>query len=306
MPRSSSLSSLLARLAAHIGRNDAAHELRWLRQSLPSPASHSALGNLLSQRIHGKPLQYIIGASRLLIQARISATTKGTVPFGHLELKVRQPTLIPRPETEEWTLRLAKTLLHSKNPPPSWNIIDLCTGSGCIPLLLCSLLPRDRAYAVAVDVSQEACDLATENAALRFNTEPVSFRVLRRDITDISFLEQFAPNSFHVLTCNPPYIPYKEFLALPRSVKDFEDPGALLGDPDPLANNEQDDGLHFYSLLAKLVPSLLVSNGGICAMEVGAGQALAVQTMMRDTGFFLHVDIWHDAAGIGRTVVATN
>ncbi|KAI8594453.1 S-adenosyl-L-methionine-dependent methyltransferase [Dissophora ornata] len=108
-----------------------------------------------------KPLQYILG----------------TQPFMDLEILTRSPTLIPRWETEEWTARLASTLNSApelfrtsssspsslSSPSPKFNILDLCTGSGCIPLGLASALPPRSCNLFGVDIHSKAVELATEN-----------------------------------------------------------------------------------------------------------------------------------------------
>ncbi len=318
MPRLPSLSALFARLAGQLGRRDAANEFRWLRQSLSRPIDEPLLLEMLAERVRGKPLQYILGAYSPSSMAMCPSVWKGTVPFGSLTLKIRPPTLIPRSETEEWTLRLAAAMLHTKDPPKTWKVIDLCTGSGCIPLLLCATLPSGTVNALGVDISEEACQLALENANLHgfaaTNGEDSPLRIIRQDICSPAFLSQFEPNSFHVLTCNPPYIPYEQYVQLPHSVKDFEDPRALLGDPyllpancaTEVASQEPNTGLFYYRLLATIIPRLLRPKKSVCALEVGIGQAISVEAMLRETQFFRRVEVWKDGAGIGRTVIAVN
>ncbi|PAV18811.1 S-adenosyl-L-methionine-dependent methyltransferase [Pyrrhoderma noxium] len=333
-------------LVAHLGKQSATNELRWLRQAaqqLPSSPSSSSstttLERLLERRVSGEPLQYILG----------------TQPFGPLDIRVRPPVLIPRTETEHWTIRLSEILIQNL-PQRPLRILDLCTGSGCIPLLLLSSLrsaslsssnssppsPSSSAHpvhALGVDISDDAIDLAQENAkyacpGISFipsplypgssskvpsqssssspHPAPYTFSTLQTSILSPSFpstLQNLNWGPFDVITSNPPYIPLSEYISLPESVKDYEDPRALLGDPHllpsisqpdgdiPRTNGNDDptkigyttdtspppapattttipsDGLTFYRTLAQLVHSPLLRPGGIVALEVGHNQA---------------------------------
>ncbi|KAF8894033.1 S-adenosyl-L-methionine-dependent methyltransferase, partial [Infundibulicybe gibba] len=108
------------RLIAALGPRQARIELRWLRQA---QADIPLLTQLISRRADGEPLQYILG----------------TQPFGPLNLLTRPPVLIPRPETEHWTHALADLISPSAQSPVT--LLDLGTGSACIPLLLAHLWP---------------------------------------------------------------------------------------------------------------------------------------------------------------------
>lgn len=155
----------------------------------------------------------------------------GNQPFGPLLLNVRPPTLIPRPETEEWACRLADLL--AVDPPAT--ILDLCTGSGCIPLLLLHALPATRAH--GVDLSPAALALARENAALqRLGTR---FETAERDLFAHGFAARWAEahGPADLVTSNPPYIPAREMRTLDRAVLDWEDERALLGDVSPSARS---------------------------------------------------------------------
>lgn len=230
---------------------------------------------------------------------------QGTQPFGPLNLLTRPPVLIPRPETEHWVLRIADLLSPTAQHPIS--LLDLGTGSGCIPLLLCHLWPPGSINAHAVDISPRAIHLAQDNADLcgfpshsydaerpqnTFNASIANF--LAEDFP--SPTSRINP-SFDIITSNPPYIPWKEYLDLPQSVSQFEDPRALFGGPN---------GFDFYYAIANLVSnnkSLLKPNA-LVALEVGHNQATTVERLMRETGRFSFTDIWTDPWGKQRTVLA--
>lgn len=247
----------------------------------------------------------------------------GTQPFGPLNLLTRPPVLIPRPETEEWTLRLADLLKPTRRNPVS--ILDLCTGSGCIPLLLCRVWPAGSVRAYGVDISRDAIQLARDNARLcntlvddgdgtssaqkRVTLDRNSFTPILADIRHTHFLTIPALHPpFDVITSNPPYIPLEDYKNLSPSVKDWEDPRALIGDPvedPPRDDSKSGRGLSFYGTIADLLGTgRLLAPGGIVALEVGEGQACDVAHLVQTRGSLRDVDIWKDVWGKERTVVA--
>lgn len=289
---------LLALLSDALGPAQAANEWRWMsRTRLP-------LHDMVARRIRGEPLQYILGSPPVLQSWCPCSQYLGSQPFGPLNLLVRPPVLIPRPETEHWVLRLAESFLPTLKAPVS--LLDLGTGSGCIPLLLCHLWPPGSLSAHGVDISPHALRLAQDNAELcgipshlgvtkkpqnTFITSSANF--LANDFTDAA-LSTYP--RFDIITSNPPYIPWKEFLELPRSVIGFEDPRALFGGPS---------GLEFYRAISRLISNKDILNpGAIVALEVGHDQASAVQALMVNTGRFLRTEIWLDPWGKQRTVIA--
>ena len=269
----------------------------------------------------------------------------GSQPFGPLDLAVRPPVLIPRPETEDWTIRLAEALAPSALRPVS--ILDLCTGSGCIPILLCHLWPPGSVRAPGVDVNPAATQLAQQNAersGIKIipprDSAPASppassqnnpsdhsdlevgekhedrrrqghntFTAVVADLMDDDFLVRASLCSpYDLVTSNPPYIPQAEYERLSASVRDFEDPRALIGD-SPDANFEMPEGdrsrgLVFYHRIATLVrDNRLLRPGGTLALEVGQGQADAVAAIVESKAGLDRIDIWKDPWGKDRVVV---
>ncbi|KAK7954032.1 hypothetical protein PG996_014918 [Apiospora saccharicola] len=120
------------------------------------------VASLCRRRARGEPLQYLLGSQ----------------PFGPLDIQCRRGVLIPRPETEEWTVALASEVIAHLACPNSLSpedtkkrlrIVDFCTGTGCIPLLLYALLHRKfpNLQVWGFDVEERAVRLAQEN--LRYN-----------------------------------------------------------------------------------------------------------------------------------------
>lgn len=145
-----------------------------------------------------------------------SADKSGNVDFGPLNLICRPPTLIPRPETAHIFTRLSDVLLATSTPGSKpLHVLDLCSGSGCIPLLLSHQLQDRLHHALGIDISDKAIRLAQENAGL-LDINNVSFS--RRDIysseivTDV--LKACKGNKMSILTANPPYISDEEWKSL--------------------------------------------------------------------------------------------
>lgn len=241
---------------------------------------------------------------------------EGTQPFGPLELRVRAPVLIPRPETEDWTIRLARLLSPTRAAPLS--VLDICTGTGCIPLLLCNTWPGGSTRALGVDIGSEAIALARENAervGIRVSehneaqSNENTLFILQADILKDSFsrtLKELGWSPFDVLTSNPPYIPVHEYNELPSSVKNYEDPRALLGDPASHTTGDRDGdgrGLTFYRAIAGFVADGLVKRGGVVALEVGHDQSAEVQQLMQTNGRVQRTEVWNDPWNVARTVV---
>jgi release factor glutamine methyltransferase len=243
--------------------------------------------------------------------------------------------LIPRPETEDWTLRLSEFLQPTPRAPIK--LLDLCTGSGCIPLLLCKLWPAGTVRALGVDLSPDAIQLAQDNAKhcgipFASSTSHVSdgfpsdttsahnlYSTLLADMRDPGFASTVKSSGlcppYDVITSNPPYIPLHEYKQLPSSVKDYEDVRALLGDPNIRPGEETPPsrplsapgrGLTFYHDIARLVSQDgLLAAGGVLAVEVGKGQANDVAAIFEQEGNLRRLEIWKDPWNVERVVVAS-
>ncbi|GAA5954221.1 hypothetical protein JCM3765_005323 [Sporobolomyces pararoseus] len=232
---------------------------------------------------HHKPLAYILGSQ----------------PFYPLpvDLLVKPPILVPRPETEHWVLHLSQTILSSpsfrnstSSPAPGQNkdkeakfrILDIGTGSGCIALgLTQSLLHPDQPHVngtskpergsgertietVAIDQSNFAVELAKENSQRCQLEERVSVHQL--DLFSDSFtgdVKRLGNTSegegFDLVVSNPPYITREEFEGLDLSVKNWEDRKALVGEvPHDSGVGEEAEGVRDDGLIFyKRITSIL-------------------------------------------------
>ncbi|KAK8160297.1 S-adenosyl-L-methionine-dependent methyltransferase [Phyllosticta citrichinensis] len=291
-------SNPLLRLLLPVCRNveSARNELRWLqdhaqRLAPPSPSSQTwqtRLQVMVRQRVTGKPLQYILG----------------TEYFGDLEIVCRSGVLIPRQDTAASVAHLAQLLQSSDSLPSRLRVLDLCTGTGCIPLLLDHLLSHSRdppeLQLLGVDVSQKCVDLSEENKA-RCQARYTEFA--RADVIAggssqapslLALLQDRASPQWDVLTSNPPYISSHAFVhTTARSVRKFE-PKLALVPPAGISEIPEDGDLFYPRLLdvADLVQSqvALFEVADLC-------QALRVASLARDKGSWEGVEIWRDEPG---------
>lgn len=221
------------------------------------------LESMLDRRCAGEPLQYILG----------------TADFMGLRFHVAPGVLIPRQDTET-LVEAALIDLRGRDGAPQ--VLDVCTGSGCIGLSLASLAPRARL--TLSDASREALEIARENAkALGVEVE---FR--HGDL-----FEPLRHRRFDLIACNPPYIPRGQLDTLQREVR-FEPPMALDGG---------EDGLDFYRRIAAQAPEHM-NRGAALYLEVGAGQHEAVAQMLRQALPRAAVDTLPDLNGIRRVVTS--
>lgn len=166
--------------------------------------------------------------------------------FCGLKFYVDKNVLIPRPETEE----LVEWIISDcKFPVNSLSILDIGSGSGCIPIALKKRLPK--AQVCSCDISEAALEVAKKNASTL--GIDVSFLLL-------DFLNEEKRNTlpqFDIIVSNPPYIPVNDKSTMPRNVLDFE-PGTALFVPD-------NDALVFYKAIADFGKAHLKKDGVIYA-----------------------------------------
>ncbi len=167
----------------------------------------------------------------------------GYAPFYGRDFQVAPGVLIPRPETEE----LVQWLLQTIKPAGEGTLLDLCTGSGCIPSTFS--LERPRWEVQAVDLSECALEIARENSSsLGAKVDYHLGDVLSPDST-----ATWMNKSYDVITCNPPYIPSQEKESLHPRVK-LHEPAMALFVPD-------EDPLLFYKAVRELAVDILKPGG---------------------------------------------
>ena len=166
---------------------------------------HFAVKELLKN----KPVQYILGETE----------------FCGMRFFVDENVLIPRPETEELVNQLVSC---SVNHHPSFRILDIGTGSGCIAISLAKLLKNS--IVTAVDISEKALEVAKKNA----ETNGVNVNFIKDDILNPKNPE-LIDNQFDIIVSNPPYVCESEKTEMRANVLDYEPSSALfVSDTDPL------------------------------------------------------------------------
>lgn len=228
----------------------------------------AAFRALIETRARRIPLQQLLGVQE----------------FMGLEFFVNEHVLIPRQDTET----LVELVLEEQRER-ELRVLDVCTGSGCIAVSLARL--GHYRQVTALDISQEALEVAERNAAALLADCEVEFRLLRSDM--FSALEPGA--QFDVLVSNPPYIPSRVIEGLEPEVRDHEPRMALDG---------SGDGLKFYRILAAQGKDRL-RPGGAVYLEIGWDQAEAVSGLLAQQGF-VEIRTVKDMAGMDRVIAARN
>ncbi|KAF1990114.1 modification methylase HemK [Aulographum hederae CBS 113979] len=280
----------------------AQNELRWLREHAVKVAStkqwpqwHSYLQVLCRKRGKGVPLQYLLGSEY----------------FGDLEIICKPGVLIPRPETAASVTFLVERLTEKGHQlPGELRVLDLCTGTGCIPLLFRHEFSRrssTRLRLMGVDISRAAVELALQNQG-RLETPPrvyTAFSFHQADVLspNLSNPSASCPPLFEVLNdqghmqwdiliSNPPYIsPQSFFRDTARSVRNFEPHLALVPPSSPIVPDEE-KGDPFYPRLLEIAEKLNVK---VVLFEVAdLQQADRVAEMAQRGGIWKGIEIWRD------------
>ncbi len=198
----------------------------------------------------------------------------GTQEFMGMEFAVSGDVLIPRQDTE---LLVEEVLKLSEEK----EILDMCTGSGCIIVSLAKFgKPKS---ATGVDISEKALKIASGNA---YNNK-VKVKYLQSDLFDR------VEGSYDIIVSNPPYIPTPEIDTLMPEVRDHEPVLALDGSMD---------GLEFYRRISSDAKPYLRANGAIF-FEIGYNQGEAVKEILLREGY-AEISIKKDLSGHDRIVSA--
>lgn len=204
----------------------------------------------------GEPVQYITGVA----------------DFYGLQLRVTPDVLIPRPETEE----LVEFILEDHPAETIRSLIDIGTGSGCIPLALKSQRPSWEIS--GLDVSSLAIEVASSNGTAQGS--PVNW-------IEADFLKSRPTGTFDIVVSNPPYIPPSEQHKMGTSTLKYEPELALF--------SPEDDPLIFYREIGKWALESL-NEGGKLYFEINEFSHAAVSKLLKDIGF-QKVDLRKDLQG---------
>ena len=229
-----------------------------------TPAECDTLGAAMARRLAREPVARILGARE----------------FWSLPLAITPDVLVPRPETET----VVEAALAVVPPERAARIADLGTGSGAI--LLALLSERPAAFGIGTDRDPRALAVTCANAASLELGDRARF-------VACDFGAAIAGRCDLVVS-NPPYIPTADIATLAPEVRNFDPRGALDGGRD---------GLAAYRAIAADAARLLAP-GGWLAVEIGAGQAGAVATILAGGGLTVAGAPRPDLAGRPRVVVA--
>lgn len=224
------------------------------------------LEDILNRLRDYEPLQYV------LVKAE----------FGGLSFEVTPDVLIPRPET----LELVEWITADCQGTEGVRILDIGTGSGCIPVTLYKRLEAYRPQVASWDISEKALEVAGRNAVA--NGAVVTFCC--QDVLSESLPE----TEVDVLVSNPPYIAEKEKASMERNVLDWE-PGLALFVPD-------DDPLLFYRKIAETGLRIL-SPGGRLYYEINRAYGKETVALLERLGY-TEVELRKDLSGNDRMVKA--
>ena len=204
--------------------------------------------------------------------------------FCGADIYVDERVLIPRQDTEV-LVAAARDLAAMLDGAPA--LLDLCTGSGCIPIALSRL--GDFGSITAADLSADALEVAKMNA----EQNGAEIRFVQSDLFEAFRKKAEAAERFDLITCNPPYIRSGDMAGLQPEVRDNEPAMALDGG---------EDGLDFYRRLAEEAGQFLNPGGCVC-FEIGFDQAADVSALLENAGF-QEVRVLKDLAGLDRVVTA--
>ena len=233
---------------------------------------------ILAQLQQEKPIQYITGEAW----------------FYGLKFEVNENTLIPRPETEElveWIIESQKSKVKSQK----FEILDIGTGTGCIPISLKANLPHVNVS--AIDVSEKALEVARRNAV----SNKVEINFIQTNILEVEDLSQLQtpnfqlPTSFDIIVSNPPYVRNLEKEEIKKNVLDYEPHLALFV--------EDTDALLFYRKIAQLALKNLAPNG-LLFFEINQYLGKETVELLKNLGL-KNIELKKDIYGNDRMVKST-
>lgn len=227
------------------------------------PAEVSAYRDAVRRRARREPVAHITGVRE----------------FWSLEFAVDRRVLSPRPETEV----LVEAALRRMGA--AGRLLDVGTGSGAVAVAL--LAERPGWTGLAVDVSEEALDVARSNAA----RHGVAGRL---ELRPGDLFDGAGAGRFDAVVSNPPYVPAGEIGRLEPEAGQYEPRAALDGGEDGLAVLRRIAG----QAAARVIP------GGFVAVEFGLGQGAAVRAAFEAAGGYASVELVADLAGRDRVAVA--
>ncbi len=232
-------------LLAHVLEITRAELLSRVKEEINIPPE---INKFVQRRKNYEPIAYILGYTEF---------------FG-LKIKTIPPIFIPRPETEllvEETLKIIEEI--SKK---SINILELCTGTGCIPIAILNNSNK-KTKCISVDINEKAAILTKQNA----KENNVQINLIIGDL--------FSPindkSKFDIILSNPPYISEKSRNMISPTIKDYEDSRAVFC---------KEDGTY---IIRKIIEEAryYLTMGGWLLLEMGDGQKYIVEKIFKENGY---------------------
>lgn len=250
-----------------------------------APEPLATLQNAMERLQNEEPIQYILGKTE----------------FYGLPFNVTPDTLIPRPETEELVRWILESLSvegekcqeeSNKLKGEALSILDIGTGTGCIPITLAKHLPK--AHVTAIDISSEAIAVAAQNAAIN----QVSVDLIQTDIlaTDnLGSVIKTSAKKLDVIVSNPPYVRDLEKIEIKNNV--------LQNEPHLALFVTDDDPLIFYRKIALLAREHLADNGQLF-FEINQYLGKETVALLQKIGFS-NIELRKDIFGNDRMIRAS-
>jgi len=230
----------------------------------------SQLHELVKQAGTHEPIAYITGKKE----------------FYSLEFEITKDCLIPRPETELLVER-AIEFLRTRNGEQF--VCDLCTGSGCVAIVIARNFANCRI--VATDISDAALAVAEKNVAKHGLMNRI--KLLQGDLFE-PVIAGLGPAKFDLIASNPPYVSEPEYEKLAPNVKDFEPKFALTAGHDGL------------DIIKKVIADANqhLKPTGTLMLEIGNEQGNTVRNLLETAGYFGTVKIEKDYSNLDRVAIA--
>ncbi len=216
----------------------------------------------IKEVVAGKPVQYITNKQE----------------FMGLSFFVDENVLIPQPDTE---ILVEEAIKYANQIKENVEILDMCTGSGCIGVALAKHVKN--AKVTLVDISTKALEVAKKNAKENEVKEKVNF--IQSDMFEN------IKSKFDVIVSNPPYIKTKVINELDLQVQN---------EPH-LALDGGENGLKFYEILINEAPKYLKENGKIF-LEIGYDQKKEVEELARNSKLYKEIETVKDLANNDRVI----
>lgn len=230
------------------------------------PEERATMRDLVRRRATLEPVAYLVGFREF---------------FG-LDFEVELGVLIPRPDTESLVVTALEVLKELSLP----SVLDICTGTGCVPIAIASNC--ETATLTAIELDNHVHQIAQRNIVKHDLTNRIS--LLQGDL----FNPLSSDATFDMITANPPYVTDQEMDTLQPDVRLHEPQLALRGGAD---------GLDIVRRLIAESPPWL-TDGGTLLLEIGDQQSDAVTQLFADANMYEPAQIVKDLGGHSRVVWA--